>query len=581
MYKESADDWKLWRDVYEGGQDFIELYLEKFARESNEDFVSRKKLSYNPAFAAEAVNEIKNSIFQRLTDISRVGGSKTYSTAVLGLSGGVDLLGSSMNTFIGREVLPELLTMSKVGIYVDMPADVGYTLADATNKHPYVYVYQVEDLRSWDYDDDYSLNEFKTVLLRDSVLEYDKDTKLPVGRVERYKRLWLEGGKVYAQYYDASGGKIFATGEKAAGSGEEAIVALNINRIPFMVADIGKSLLADVAKYQVALLNLVSSDLSYAVYSNFPFYTEQFDPRVDMGFAQTGGSVVDTGVTGPIEVKLGTKRGRRYPKGMERPGFIHPSSEPLQISMEKEEQMKREIRQLVALAVTNLDPKMASAESKAADNAGLESGLSYIGLELQRIERKIAEFWAMYEKTDPATVNYPETYDIKSREDKQKEAEALAALLPRVPSSTYHKALHRRIAYLLVGRDVSASDLRKIDSEIKNANGLTSNYEELKSDVEVGLCDLETASQLRGYPKGSVAKAAKEHAERLARIAIAQTPPDNSDHSGVRGVTDTQDKPGENASAEKKESTDTTKDGTVGTKQRGSDSGTRKTPVRE
>ena len=109
-YGEKFSDWEKWRDVYEGGQHFIDRYLKPFStREGDAAFKRRKEVTYNPAFAKEAVNEIKNSIFQRLTDISRVGGSESYRRAVEGKDGGVNLLGESMTSFIGRRILPELL----------------------------------------------------------------------------------------------------------------------------------------------------------------------------------------------------------------------------------------------------------------------------------------------------------------------------------------------------------------------------------------------------------------------------------------------------------------------------------------
>ena len=52
-----------------------------------------------------------------------------------------------------------------------------------------------------------------------------------------------------------------------------------MTRIPFILLDIGESLMKDVANHQIALLNLGSSDVSYALKANYPFYTEQQDLR--------------------------------------------------------------------------------------------------------------------------------------------------------------------------------------------------------------------------------------------------------------------------------------------------------------
>ncbi len=96
-------------------------------------------------------------------------------------------------------------------------------------------------------------------------------------------------------------------------------------------------------------------------------------------------------------IKVGATHGRTYDKGMNPPAFINPSAEPLRASLELQDRLKRDIRELVNLAVSSLAVR-ASAESKAMDNQGLEAGLSYIGLLLESAERQIAEFWAAYEE---------------------------------------------------------------------------------------------------------------------------------------------------------------------------------------
>ena len=54
-------------------------------------------------------------------------------------------------------------------------------------------------------------------------------------------------------------------------------IQLKLKRIPFVLLDIGDSLIKDVCDYQIALLNLLSSDISYALRSNFPFFVRQED----------------------------------------------------------------------------------------------------------------------------------------------------------------------------------------------------------------------------------------------------------------------------------------------------------------
>jgi hypothetical protein len=573
-YGQKFADWQKWRDVYEGGQHFIDAYLEPFSsREGEVAFKRRKKVTYNPAFAKQAVNEIKNSIFQRLIDVSRVGGSETYRRAIEGKDGGVNLLGESMMSFIGRRILPELLTMARVGVYLDMPEVSGVTIADSIDARPYLYMYHTEDIRSWCYDEEANNNEFTNVLLRDYYNVYDGETGLPIGTSCRYKRLWIgDDGFVHCQYYDKDSELAYKDGTKAEGMDTE--IVLEIKRIPFVLMELSDSLLSEVANYQVALLNLASSDIAYALFANFPFYIEQYEPRAVSPHLRTpsqgsGGEASDAASAKAEEVRVGTTTGRRYPKGLERPQFIHPSAEPLKASMEKQEQLKEEIRLLVNLSVANLQPRGQSADSKKADNDVLEAGLSCIGMELETMERKVAQFWNAYENKGEATVNYPETYEIRSPEEKQAEAQTLQKVSGTVPSKTYQKEVAKRIARLTVSRNVSVEQLRKIDAEIDKAKGYTVDPEVIAKDVEIGVCDLETASQLRGYPEGTVEKAADDHAERLARIAESQAAAKPAPNAAARGVSDQDANPSGGGAAEKKASMDTTAEGTVKDKQRG------------
>jgi hypothetical protein len=563
-YLSNALKWEKWRLTYIGGDDFIDRYTEKFSvREDSVDFLTRKRITYCPAFAKAAVNDIKNSIFQRMVDISRKGGSPSYQKAVLGKDDGVDLLGRSMNNFIGQKVLPELLSMAKVGIYVDAPPKNGESLIDTKDFRPYIYYYAAEDIQSWTFDEGVNSNEFRTLLLVDHYYQPDQIFSLPDQLIKRYRYYYIENGIVNLRFYDVDGHQVDQDGYAT-----DQPTILGIDKIPFIVLGLSDSLLSDAANYQIALLNLSSSDMSYALKSNFPFYTEQFDPRTyseHLKPAAEGQTVLSEAGLRSQEIVVGVTGGRRYPMHTERPDFINPSPDPLRVSMEKQEVLKEEIRLLVNLAVTNIKPKMASAESKSYDQQGLESGLSYIGLELEHAERRIAEFWSLYEGTDNiSTITYPEKYSLKSEEDRRKDAEALDKLKSKVPSKTYRKVVDKQIADITVGCRVSTEILEQIYQEIDEADVPSSDNEILAKDVEIGLVSAQTASIGRGYDKGEVEKAKKEHADRLARIAIAQS----EGAAASRGISD-QGSTGGSGSAEKKLSRDTEQDDSVIDKTRG------------
>lgn len=536
VYNILNQEWLKWRLTYNGGRQFIETYLKKYSRrESEEDFETRKELTYVPAFASSAVEEIKNSIFQRLVDISRIGGAKSYLSAVGGNEGGVDSEGTDMNTFIGESVIIELLTMAKVGIFVDMDSEVSNIYDPNSIKHPYIYTYCTEDILNWKHRKVGNQIEYIAIELQDYDYKLD-ELGMPMGQpVSSIRKMWIGAdGFVHAKI----------------GDGAEQI--LKITKIPFVCLEISNSLLVNVSGYQIALMNLASSDLMYALQSNFPFYTEQASSINFPNHLTNSGTGTEAGAKSPKdpnEIKVGHTVGRIYGQGMDRPDFINPSPDPLKVSMEKQNQLKSEIRELVNLALSNLRPKMASAESKSLDTRGMEAGLSYIALELQRGERQIAEFWAMYESTESATVNYPQLYMLKTDQERWDEAEKLAGRIKDAPSLTFKKEICKKITRIMLGGRVTEEVLQKIESEIDKVTCIINDPQMLLTNLENGVLDLETAAISQGIPNDSPKKAAQDHAERLARISTAQGEvlgnTGNGGSGAARGVADTSSSPGD------------------------------------
>lgn len=548
-YLTNEQNWFKWRLTMLGGAEFRDQYLARYGkRETDSDFSDRKRITYVPAFAKKEVNRVKNSIFKRLNEVVRAGGPDSYQKGCTGEDiGGVDLQGSTMDGFIGKYVLPELLSMTRVGVYVDMPQLEGPTIAQKLGKRPYLYHYKAEDIRSWAPVRHGDPTEFQALLLQDSDYDMDGTWRLPGGMRTRYRYLYLDperDGKVTVVFYD----KVEDEKGKTSWNGEKPIY-LEIRKIPFVVFTISNSLLDDAADYQIALMNIASTDVEYARKSNFPFYVEQFDWKTDSPHLKTGNmqtftstnfdpntlAMLVTQETGR-EIQIGGSGGRQYPKGTERPAFIHPSSEPLNVAMAKEEQMKREIAELVSNALSSLTP--SRTEEETPDEEGASAGLHYISMELQQGERKIAEIWSLYEGSKTATIRYPKNYCLMSEEAKRDRAEFLKGLMTHVPSSTFQHELAKQIAEESIGDRIDDPTLTKIKREIDTAAIVYVDSEIISSDIELGLVSLETASRARGYPEGEVEQAKKDHAERIARIAAAQTPGQGYGAMDARGVAD-------------------------------------------
>lgn len=523
-------DWEVWRKVYEGGVEFRDTYLKQFtSREETSDFNLRRDMTPIPTFAKAALNDIRNAIFQRMRDILRRGGSETYQRAVAGTGYGVDRRGSTMNAFLGIKVLTELLVMGRVGIYVDAPVvpDVA-TLAEVTGTQPYLYQYAVEDILNWRMAGPEKPSQFQSLLLRDTTMEFDQRTMLPTTTGQRYRLLWIdeETGNVMLQFYNLEGQEVGPDGLPSL-----APIMLDLKQIPFVLLDIGDSLLKDVSSYQIALLNLVSSDVNYALKANFPFLVEQRDLRAvgsHLKRVATADGTSSTGGQGAADedIKVGVSHGRAYDKGMNPPSFINPSSEPLQASLKLQEKLETDIRRLINLAVENIGVR-ASADAKEMDNQGLEAGLSYIGLILESAERQLAHYWAAYEEREPrrrnvATIKYPDRYSLKTDKDRVDEAEKLSELMYAVPGRTVKKELGKLIVAALLSGKVDLATLERIDREIDSANYTTSDPRTIIDSKNAGLVGEKTASIALGFDENEYLTARDDHIARIKRIAESQ-----------------------------------------------------------
>lgn len=554
IYFSSTSDWEKWRLTFAGGSEFKARYLKEFsAREDNREFHTRRSITPVPAFAKSSVLEIRNSIFQRMRDIVRKGGSRSYQQAIAGKNGGVDNRGHGMNAFLGEKVLGELLVMGKCGVFIDAPVLSGETIADSRNAHPYLYHYACEDILNFSMTMLEDESTFDSLLLRDTVLKTDASNYLPVSELKRYRHFWIDpaDGRVMVQFYDSDGAPVDRDGNPGGPK------KLDLTRIPFVLIDIGHSLLKDVCDHQIALLNLGSSDINYAIKSNFPFYTEQRDLRNVGSHLKTVANEDGTATAGgqgssDTDIKVGSTQGRAYHMGMNAPAFIAPPSEPLMASLKLQEKLEGDIRKLVNLAVQTLATR-ASAESKNLDNQGLESGLSFIGLTLETAERQIADYWARYEHRDPsgreiATIKYPERYSLKSDRERLQEAEQLTELGKKVPGRTFKREIAKTIVECLLGGKIAVETLDKIHSEIDSSEYTISDPEILVALKEAGLVGEKTASIAAGFNPEEHLAAREDHVNRVKRIAEAQG---EAEAAGARGVSDLDGDPANSGSREK------------------------------
>lgn len=530
-YTIRATDWERFRLTMEGGEAYKDRFLKQKPGEYNEVYQERKRCATVPAFAASAVKKVRNAIYQRLDGVRRSGGSTQYQEVIDGKHGGIDMRGSTMEFFMGHEVLPELLSMGKVGIFVDSPDEDNInTLRDQGNKHPYMYTYRAEDIRNWEFFYKDEQLQFKNLLLRIRKETYDDTFGLVEDTSEQYRLFQVDmDGAVWVQYFNYEGKPIAKDGEILPHMMPEV---MEVDRIPFVLLELEQSLLQNIVGHQIALMNMESLDINFTVRANNVLYLEQYDPAFEMTWNQgplnqdlsdQEDSEGNPESGNPDEVKLGGNDARRYPTGTNEPTFAAPPSDPMRASMEKQQQLKDDIDRLLDLATVSSRSRYASAESKGFDERGLDSGLAAIGLVMEHAERQVGAIYTQYDGGPAINVKYPERYSLRSDEDRRKDAKALAELEDAVNSATWRKSIRNEIAETMLGAKISDDDVEAIIREVAEAQDTpTCNIEKLRADIELGLVTRETASLSRGWPKGEAKKAEEERAKRDAAKAEAQ-----------------------------------------------------------
>lgn len=533
------NEMQRWRDAYEGGDNFVQRYLEKYSdKEADADFQLRRKRAYCPNLCAAAINEYLNRFVSGLSKVTRKGNA-TYLQQLQGKGGGVTGHGDKMDMFLAEEVLKELMPMGRVGIFVDNFREVGETLADQ-NSRPYFVLYRREQIKNWRYDHlglSHLHLEYKTQT-------YDDDG-FPKGTADRELKLIRREG--FVEYQELEGDSEVNSGR------------LELPRIPFVDLWISTPLMRDIVNHQIALLNIESSDVQYILEANFPFLVQQFEKTYqyqrmlseqDEEFREyNNDNATHEAAHGKEDAKgehLGHNRGMVYGRNLNAPAFIHPSSEPLTASMKKQEQIEQQIRKILMLSLINMQGVSASQQSRSEANQTVESGLYVLGQVLERAEQELAEIWAMYMGVEPATITYPTRYAILTEEEINQIVKRYRDTLTLVPSRTYQMEIAMEVVNNLLPH-LTYEQFSKIEKELSEFTTLVADPDIVRENVEQGLLSHQLGAKLNLYPPEDLAVAKEEHIQRLKEIQAAQTPVEV-----VRGVDDSASE-GDNTAKDDKE----------------------------
>lgn len=557
-WSEMSADWIKWRRTYNGGDEFVDAFLFEYSRrEQTDDFTVRKNLTYNPNHAGALIDIIRNAMIAKLPEVTRKG-DPVYEDL---MRRDVDMLKSSMTTFIGLEVLPLLLSQGKRFVGVDAPTVLNRagvrTMADDRSR-PYLWAFDAEDMLSWAYDEE---GRFRTVLVRETVDVRDHASGLVKGTREqfRYMRTLMEG-EVLATPTDGDGNEL----APFMGPGVMVVVLdkddkvlmgpiiLDISRIPIVEYRLVESLMKDLADMQIGLLNLNSTDMSFLFRGNFPIYTEQYDeteahlkPLSSKRTVETfEGEISDRDRVveedeRPNVREAGSQQGIGYKRELDRPGFINPATENLKASMEKQQTIARDMRALLDISLVSLSVKAVeqSGKSKEADRVGQEAALAYIASVLEASDREIADlFHEFLGSAIEGEVRYPTGFTAKGEAERREEIAELRKLRASVPSKVFAQSFDRRIVELGMKMTATPDEIEAAVKEIETAAFIDDDpqrREAISRDIEDGVLSKKTGSRLRGYEEAEADEAmAEKGAEADMLSGGVNVPPDDGDEGG-------------------------------------------------
>lgn len=523
-WTKTHDSMVNWRLAYEGGEAFVNKNLRRYSRrETPTEFTERKTISYNPSHTKRVVNSIRNSIAAKLNEVVRTG-DPAYQKII---QEDIDNKKSSIDSFLASQVLPMLLVQKRALICVDAPPLPEKTTKAEDDGHPYAWFVSAEDLLTFHEDDDDGILD--VALIRESIDETDDETGLTTKCRMRYRFIkYLKPGMEFGGF--SGEGVLIALYKDNGEEDGEPVFIKGMTRLPLIDINITTSIVEDIVRHQISLLNLASTDMQFLYRANFPVFTRQIKPNKSlapkMGTKKVASAPATVSQSSEFDeddsnnkgaTQMGVSTGLQYEEGLNSPSFIAPTTENIKISLEKQRALVEEIQVLSDLSLTNLSIKALeqSGKSKSMDQIGKEAGLAYLGTVLETAERELAEvFHEFLSSAVEYTITYPTDYSLKTQQERNEECESLDKVKKLIRNKMYQKSVEKRIAEIATRPFESAEEVKKIQDSIDLESWLDDNNERaiaIQQDVMNKIMSVPTAQAMRGLDP-EVEKAALEAA---------------------------------------------------------------------
>lgn len=151
MYDNNIEDWRLWQIAYMGGRDFIDYAIDRHPRESEKNWIMRKKEAIVFNYARSIVDLF--SFYLTEKDAMRNLGPLANDTQWKMFRRDCDLYGTNFNIFVNNAQKTSSI-FGSTGILVDKPMTICKTRAQEIELgiYPYCNIYTLPNILDWKYE---------------------------------------------------------------------------------------------------------------------------------------------------------------------------------------------------------------------------------------------------------------------------------------------------------------------------------------------------------------------------------------------------------------------------------------------
>jgi len=440
-YTANIDTWTMLHDSYHGTGGFEDgTYLDKYEKEDEAKYISRKKLSYYPNYTAAIVDTYVGHIYKKSPD------RRTINDILDSFHRSTNLRGDASIDVLMSQAFITAIVIGHCFVVVDTPnVEVTTKLEERlANKKAYAYVVHPKNVLDWAIDE-YGILQW--IKIKETALTNTEDVFEEHEERTRYKIWTIDEWSLIEE----DEGDLTVIDSGSHGLGKVPVVPVHYKKADGHTI-LGISGIKDVSSLSKRLFNLLSELDDLLRQQTFAILTFPGDPG---------------------EIRLDTDLAVTFdPESKHAPAFIAPPSSTTDSYEKRIKQTVEEIYRLAKLNHTGIENHNAvkSGASLQIEFEKTEAMLQKVAINLTNAEYFIHELVLLWNgvsvdniKTE-VTIEYPDQFGLVDVGAVLEQAYNTIAI--QVPSDTFRKHYYRKMSNLLLP-EIDNNIKRIIESEIE------------------------------------------------------------------------------------------------------------------